>query len=243
VTEPLIRFDDVSFAYPGDGAVATHLALRNATLTILPGEFVALIGQNGSGKTTLAKHMNGLLKPSSGRVSAGGIDTRAAPVGDIARHVGYVYQNPDHQLFLPSIRAEIAYGPEKLGLSGDALHARVEETLARFELDEIADQHPAMLGRGLRRLTALAAVAAMGPRVLVLDEPTGGLDVRRTARLMAMLRGLVADGHAIVLISHEMPLVAEHATRVIVLRDGAIIADAPPADVFDRVELLGADRA
>jgi energy-coupling factor transporter ATP-binding protein EcfA2 len=235
---PLIQVEHISFVYPGDAERHPQPALRDVSLSIMPGELMALIGQNGSGKTTLAKHLNGLLKPASGRVIAGGIDTRTVPVGESARHVGYVYQNPDHQLFLPSIRAEIAYGPEQLGLTGAELDQRVDETLARFELGEIADQHPAMLGRGLRRLTALAAVAAMGPRVLVLDEPTGGLDVRRTTRLMKMLHGLVGEGRAVVLISHEMALVAAHATRVVVLRGGAIIADATPAEVFDRAELL-----
>ena len=231
----LVRVEHVSFSY------GETPALRDVSLELRAGEFIALVGRNGSGKTTLAKHLNGLLRPSSGRVLVGpagsALETRHAPVGELARQVGYVFQNPDHQLFLPTVRREIAYGPQQLGLSGAALEARVAETLERFELGALAERHPAELGRGVRRLTALAAIYAMGPGVLVLDEPTGGLDRRLTARLIRLLNGLAADGHAIVLITHEMWLVAECARRVIVLRDGAVVADAAPA------QLLGDEQA
>jgi energy-coupling factor transport system ATP-binding protein len=236
VTEPLIRVEDISYAYPGDGAV--HPALRSVSLTVNPGELIALIGQNGAGKSTLARHLNGLLKPASGRVLVGGVDTREVAVGELAERVGYVFQNPDHQLFLPTVRREVIYGPEKLGLSGAALEARVRETLERFDLVDLAEHHPAMLGRGLRRLTALAAVYAMGPRVLVLDEPTGGLDGRLTGALMGMLGGLVAEGRSVVLITHEMDLAAQYASRVIALRQGQVIADEPPERLFDQPDLL-----
>lgn len=234
----LIQVERISYSYPGFGTSSDRVALMDASLTVVPGEFVALIGQNGSGKTTLAKHLNGLLKPSTGRVLVGEWDTQDVVVGELARHVGYVFQNPDHQLFLPSVRREVAYGPAQLGMSGNALHLHVDAVLDRFDLSSFADHHPAALGRGLRRLTALAAVYAMGPRVLVLDEPTGGLDQRLTERLMAMLQRLVAEEHAVVLVTHEMPLVARYATRAIVLRDGHIVADEPPDTLFDKQELL-----
>lgn len=231
---PLVRLEDVSFRY--EGGETGHWALRGVSLQIHPGDLLALVGRNGSGKTTLAKHLNGLLRPSTGRVVVGETDTRDAPVGVLARQVGYVFQNPDHQLFLSTVREEVAYGPRRLGLTGDALDARVRETLERFDLVSVADRHPAMLGRGLRRLTALAAVAALGPRVLVLDEPTGGLDRRLTRRLMELLASLTAPqggSHAVVLITHEMALVAEHATRVVILDAGKVVADVPPAAAFD----------
>jgi energy-coupling factor transport system ATP-binding protein len=237
VSEPLVRVEDVSFAYPGDAGEPPRPVLRHISLAIRPGELIALIGRNGSGKTTLARHLNGLLKPSSGRVLVGAADTRAVPVGELARQVGYVFQNPDHQLFLPTVRAEVRWGPEHVGMTGAALEERVDSTLARFGLTAWADHHPAMLGRGLRRLTALAAVFAMGPRVLVLDEPTGGLDRRLTGELLTLLRSLTAEGRAVVLITHEMALVAEHAGRVVALRDGAVVADEEPACLFDRVDL------
>ncbi len=238
MSESLVRVESVSFAYPGDAGEPPRTVLGDVSLAIQPGEFVALIGQNGSGKTTLAKHLNGLLKPASGRVLVGNIDTTNAPVGELARQIGYVFQNPDHQLFLSSVSAEVAWGPQQLGMVGDALETRVRETLERFGLTIWADHHPIMLGRGLRRLTALAAVFAMGPRVLVLDEPTGGLDRRLTAELMAILHRLTDEGHAVILITHEMALVAEHANRVIALRGGSVVADCAPSTLFDRVDLL-----
>lgn len=234
MSTPLIRVEDVTFSYAGDPPVR---ALSGVSLALLPEELVALVGPNGSGKTTLARHLNGLLKPDSGRVLVGSTETRNAPVGELARQVGYVFQNPDHQLFLPSVRREVAYGPERMGLTDPMLAAHVDTILDRFELRAVADQHPAMLGRGLRRLTALAAVAALGPRVLVLDEPTGALDRRLTDRLMSLLRHLAADGHAVVIITHDMTLVAEHATRVVALCSGAVVADESPGPFFDRCDL------
>jgi energy-coupling factor transport system ATP-binding protein len=239
VSETLINVEAVSFAYPGSPP-GMPPALREVSLGIYAGELVALVGQNGSGKTTLAKHLNGLLKPAGGRVLVGTADTREVAVGQLARQVGYVFQNPDHQLFLPSVWREVAYGPRQLGLDATALAARVHSTLERFGLAGLAAAHPAMLGRGLRRLTALAAVYAMGPRVLVLDEPTGGLDRRRTAELMAILRALVADSHAVVLVTHEMGLVAEYADRVIALREGHVMADSTPTTLFESEEMLAA---
>lgn len=237
MTDPLISVERISYAYEVAGA-ASRPALIDVSLALEPGQLVAIVGQNGSGKSTLARHLNGLLKPQAGRVVVDGVDTRAEPVGRLAAHVGYVFQNPDHQLFLPTVRQEVEWGPRQLGLAGEVLTARIDETLARFRLDEIADRHPASLGRGLRRLTALAAVMAMNPRALVLDEPTGGLDHRLTDELMAMLRALVGEGRVVVLITHEMPLVAAHADRMIVLREGRIIGDDTPAALFDQINLL-----
>lgn len=237
MTNAVIRVENVSFSY-GVAEGQPVPALRDVSLSIAPGELVALIGRNGSGKTTLAKQLNGLLKPTSGRVLVDGVDTGSVPVGELARQVGYVFQNPDHQLFLPTVGEEVSYGPARLGFEGDALARRVAETLERFELEPFAGRHPAVLGRGLRRLTALAAIDAMRPRVLVLDEPTGGLDRRFTGRLMDLMHNLAASGVAIVLITHDMRLVAASANRVILMRDGQIAADTTPAALFDQPELL-----
>lgn len=233
MTETLVRLENVSFSYG-----AGEPALREVSLSIRAGELLALIGRNGSGKTTLAKHLNGLLKPTAGRVLVGDVDTADVPVGDLARQVGYVFQNPDHQLFLPTVREEVAYGPSRLGLAGSDLQTRIEETLERFGLAGVADRHPAVLGRGVRRLTALAAIDAMRPKVLVLDEPTGGLDRRFAGRLMGQLTELAAGGDAIVLITHDMRLVAEYAGRVVLMRAGQVAADTTPAEIFDQAELL-----
>ena len=232
-----IEVEHVSFAYPVAGQ-PDHLALNDVSLRILPGELVAIAGRNGSGKSTLARHLNGLLKPDSGTVTVDGVDTRNESVGRMAARIGYVFQNPDHQLFLPTVRKEIEWGPSRLGLTGTALDNRVDDALERFALVEVAERHPASLGRGLRRLTALAAVMAMDPGALVLDEPTGGLDLRLTTALMAMLQSLAAEGHSVILITHEMRLVAEYAERLIVLSHGRIVADGQPGDLFEDHELM-----
>lgn len=233
--DPLVAVRDVHFSY--DASVP---ALRGVSLTLGSGEFVALVGANGSGKTTLARHLNGLLHPDSGCVLVAGRDTRQCSVGQLAQTVGYVFQNPDHQIFLPTVEAEVAYGPRNLGAEGDDLRARVDEALERFGLVHLRHRHPMLLGRATRRQVALAAVYAMRPRVLVLDEPTGGLDRRATIRLMSLLEDMVAAGQTVVLITHDMRLVADHARRMVVMRDGLIVADGAPADLLFDGALLGA---
>lgn len=239
MSAPRIEVAHVSFAYAVAGQ-PDHLALDDVTLRIDPGELVAIAGRNGSGKSTLARHLNGLLKPKSGTVTVDGVNTRDESVGRLAARIGYVFQNPDHQLFLPTVRKEVEWGPSRLGLTGSALEERVDVTLKRFALTEVAERHPASLGRGLRRLTALAAVMAMDPGALVLDEPTGGLDLRLTTSLMTMLQSLAAEGRSVILITHEMRLVAEYAERLVVLGRGRIVADGLPSDLFADRELMAA---
>src|SRR6185437_15027200 len=211
-TSALIEIEHVSFSYEDSPP-----ALRDISLTIAPGEFVALTGANGSGKTTLAKHFNGLLRPSAGRICVAGADATKQSISDLARTVGYVFQNPDHQIFLPSVAEEVAFGPRNLGVRGAELEERVEEALALFDLSCQRQRHPTLLGRGVRRRVALAATLAMRPRLLVLDEPTGGLDQRATERLMTVLHRLVDEGRSVVLITHDMRLVGAHASRMVVL--------------------------
>lgn len=230
---PLVAVEDLRFHYSGGVE-----ALRGVSLRLAPGEFVALVGTNGSGKSTLAKHLNGLLRPTAGRVLVAGRDTRTAETGELARTVGYVFQNPDHQIFLPSVEAEVAYGPRNLGIRGEALAARVAEALKRFGLTDLADRHPTLLGRGIRRRVALAAVYAMDPALLVLDEPTGGLDRGATVELMATLAELTAAGRTVLLITHDMRLVAEHAPRMVVLRAGRVLADGPTRAIMGDRALL-----
>ena len=232
---PLIDIQQISFSYED-----APPALRNVSLTIAPCEFVALIGANGSGKTTLAKHFNGLLRPASGRVMVAGTDAQGQSIGDLARTVGYVFQNPDHQIFLPTVAEEVAFGPRNLGIRGSELDERVDEALALFDLIGLRERHPTLLGRGVRRRVALAATHAMRPRLLVLDEPTGGLDQRTTDNLMAVLHDLVDAGRSVVLITHDMRLVGEHARRMVVLNDGQLNADGPTEQIMTRHDLLQA---
>jgi energy-coupling factor transport system ATP-binding protein len=232
---PLVEVQDVSFGYGDPGE---PLALRGVRLTLRAGELVALTGANGSGKTTLAKHLNGLLRPRSGRVLIDGQNIADRSLGQLAQTVGYVFQNPDHQIFLPTVAEEVAYGPRNLGLRGAALEARTAETLAQFSLRHLADRHPTLLGRGLRRRVALAAVVAMRPRLLVLDEPTGGLDRRATDDLLDLLQARVAGGGSVVLITHDMRLVGERAERMVLLRAGEVVADGPTRTVMRDAGLL-----
>ena len=233
----LVRVEDVSFRYGGDGQEGA-LALDGVSLRLDEGEFVGLIGQNGSGKTTLARHLNGLLKPDRGRVLVGERDTREVEPGRLAGQVGYVFQNPDHALFLPTVREEIAYSLGFRDLSPEQREKRAETALDAFNLTGLADRHPASLGRGTRRLVVLAAAYAMEPDLLVLDEPTGGLDHRLTDDLIQTLRAYVASGRSAVLISHDMQLVANTCQRVVVLQDGRLIADGSPGEVFQQRDIL-----
>jgi len=212
--------------------------LRGVNLRIDHGEFVALIGQNGAGKTTLAKHFNGLLKPSSGSVRVMGRDTRAAPVADLARAVGYVYQNPDHQIFAQRVRAEAAFGPRNLGLSPSEVEQRVERALALVGLREHADDFAFSLGRGQRQKLAVASVLAMEPRILVVDEPTTGLDQAGARGILDLLSTWNVEGRTIVVITHDMTLVAERIPRTVVVNDGLILADGPTRHVLTDASLL-----
>jgi cobalt transport protein ATP-binding subunit len=225
---------DVAFRYASSGANV----LRGVNLRIDHGEFVALIGQNGAGKTTLAKHFNGLLKPSSGSVRVMGRDTRTAPVADLARAVGYVYQNPDHQIFAQRVRAEAAFGPRNLGLSPSEVERRVEQALALVGLQDHADDFAFSLGRGQRQKLAVASVLAMEPRILVVDEPTTGLDQAGARGILDLLSTWNAEGRTIVVITHDMMLVAERIPRTVVVNDGRILADGPTRQVLTDAPLL-----
>jgi energy-coupling factor transport system ATP-binding protein len=230
---PRLETVDLWFAYGDDSP-----ALRGVTLTIGPGEIVALIGQNGSGKTTLAKHFNGLLRPSRGRVLLNGEDIRGRSVGWLAQTVGYVFQNPDHQIFSPTTRQEIAFGPRNLGLDESVVQQRVEEALRAFGLSAFGESQPAALGYGLRRKVSVAAVCAMQTPALILDEPTTGLDGKSTAAIMALVKDLQRQGRTIILITHDMRLVADYASRCLVLHEGRLLADGSPRAVFGQTGLL-----
>lgn len=212
--------------------------LKSVSLKIRRGEFVALIGQNGSGKTTLAKHLLGLLRPREGKVLIQGEDIGSKAVGEIARRVGYVFQNPDHQIFSATIREEIAYGPRNLHLGEAEIVDRSEQAMERFDLSAYAEQQPATLSHGIRRKVALASIYAMDPQIWILDEPTGGLDWRSEQETLALLHELNEAGKTIVLITHDMRLVAEHAQRCIVMSEGRVVADDATRILMERAEAL-----
>ena len=212
--------------------------MRDVSLAVAAGEFVALLGANGSGKTTLAKHLNGLLKPTGGCVRVNGRDTRPLRVAELARTVGYVFQNPDHQIFAATVEEEIAFGLRLQGLSQAEVAERVNWALAAFALTPYRELPPALLGWGQRRQVAMAAVLATRPQVLVLDEPTGGLDARSRDALMAAVTTFNRSGGTVILITHNMRLVAEYASRAVVMAGGQVVFDAAPRALFERREIL-----
>ncbi len=207
-------------------------ALRGIDLAIAPGEAVAIVGQNGSGKTTLAKHLVRILAPGSGAVRIAGRDLAGRTIADVARTVGFVFQDPDRQLFSRSVEREVAFGPRNLGL-GDADAGRlVAQALAAVDLADRAGENPYDLGLSDRKLVALASVMAMDPAILVLDEPTTGQDGPGVARIGALVDAWAAAGRTVVAITHDMEFAARHFGRVVVMRGGLVVADGPPEAVL-----------
>lgn len=228
-----IHIERLTFVYPS-GVVA----LREVSLNIAPGERVALIGQNGAGKTTLARHLNGLLKPSSGSVRIGELDTRQTSVARLARVVGYVFQHPEHQIFKRRVRDEVAVGPRNLGFPAERRAALVEQALAATGLSALAEHHPHELSPALRKRVALASVLAMDPAIIVLDEPTTGQDAPGVALIGALIQRLAAAGRTVITISHDIDFCAEHCERLIVLSEGRVLLDGSRAQVFGQPALL-----
>ena len=224
---------DLRFAYPSGVE-----ALRGVNLRIRGGEFVGVIGQNGSGKTTLVKHFNGLLKPTRGVLKVLGVDTRTQGVAKLARLAGYVFQNPDHQIFCNTVREEIAFGPRNTGMPPSEIESSLRHVMKLLDLQGLEDRHPFRLSRGERQRLAIASILAMRPRLLILDEPTGGQDRQQVGRLVATLRGLNAEGHTIVLVTHDLELLAECTDRALVMFQGQILLDGTPREVFREVETL-----
>jgi energy-coupling factor transport system ATP-binding protein len=231
-----IRAENLGFRYP-DGTPA----LSGVTLDIAPGEFVALIGQNGSGKTTLSKCLAGLLHPTEGRVVVDGIDTSQRRImKELVRRVGYVFQNPDHQLFNSQVYEEIGYGPKNLNMPEAERDAIVREAAAVAGVrEELFTEHPFFLSKGLRQRVAVASTLAMRPRAIIVDEPTTGQDYRQSLDVMDFLAHLRRkEGHTIIIVTHEMPIVAAYAERVVALCQGRILIDGPAREVFAKGDLL-----
>lgn len=228
-----IIIDNVTFAYNPQ-----VVALKEVSLTVRPGETVAIIGENGAGKSTLAKHLNGLLRPSAGQVTVGGWDTREHSPAELAARVGFAFQNPDDQLFKRSVHAETAFGPENLGFSDEEVETAVAEALAITGLTEDGDKHPHDLHSSQRRLVALAATLAMRTPVVVIDEPTIGQDAVGVERLSDIVRQLKEDGRTVIAISHHIDFCAQNFARIVVMANGRILADGPPEEVFQQDDIL-----
>ncbi|HEX9635853.1 MAG TPA: ABC transporter ATP-binding protein [Candidatus Limnocylindria bacterium] len=224
-----LAFESVAHVYRAGGV----RALDGVDLRIASGERVAVVGQNGSGKTTLVRHLNGLLRPTSGRVLLDGTDVASHTVAELARSIGLVFQDPDQQIFAGSVRAEVEFGPRNLGMRGSQLRSAVDEALEAVGLSGEARTNPYDLGASRRKLLAMASVLAMRTPVLVLDEPTTGQDLRGVAIVRSAVDSAHAAGRTIIAISHDMDFVASTFDRVVVMRAGRVILDGPPASVFD----------
>jgi energy-coupling factor transport system ATP-binding protein len=222
-----LALEGVGFVYP-DGT----RALTAVDLAIAPGELVAIVGQNGSGKSTLVRHLNGLLRPTEGRVLHDREDVAGRRVAALASQVGIVFQNPDRQIFAGKVRDEVSFGPRMLGRSESEATAAGAAALEIVGLTDAIDANPYDLGYSRRKLLAIASVLAMDTPVVVLDEPTTGQDARGIARVQAVLADLAAGGRTVIAISHDMRFVAESFARVVVMGAGQVLLDGSPAEVF-----------
>ncbi len=227
MSRPLIQCRDLGFSYSPEVQ-----ALNGINLEIYEGEMVAIVGQNGSGKTTLAKHFNGLLLPSSGEVLVNELPTRQQGVFILGQRVGYVFQNPDHQIFSETVFDEVAFSPRLRKLSEDEIKIRVNEALEAVGLVGFEAEDPFALTKSGRQRVAVAAVLAAKPDVLILDEPTTGLDYAEQRSMMNMVRSLNKQGSTIIFVTHHMWVVAEYARRVFVMKDGKVILEGSTRDVF-----------
>lgn len=228
-----IEIKDLHFTYP-----AGVQALRSISLTIEPGEQVGIVGQNGAGKTTLVRHFNGLLQPTSGEIRIGDWDTRKYSVAKLASRVGYVFQNPDEQLFSRDVKTEVAFGPRNLGYPSEQAEALVKEALAMTELSDKTETNPYDLSPTWRKMVAIASVIAMDTPIVIFDEPTTGQDAASVARIANVIRVLRERGRTVVTITHDIDFCAENFERVIAMSQGQVLLDGKANDVLGQDEVL-----
>lgn len=229
----MIEVEDVYFTYPNGVE-----ALKGVSLTIQNGEFVAIMGQNGAGKTTLVKHFNGLLKPTKGKVLVDGVETTKVSVATLARNVGFVFQNPDHQLFSETVEDEIAFALRNFGFKENIIKRRVTWALNLLGLTQYRKTSPFMLSGGERKRVALASVLAWNPKILILDEPTIGQDYQQKEKLREFILQMKTQRKTIIIVTHDVEFVAECNPRVILMQDGKIVADGEARDLLTNPETL-----
>ena len=229
----MIRLENVSFRYPS-GTTALH----DIDLNIQGGDFVAIMGENGAGKTTLAKQLNGLLKPTEGRVIVDDEDTRKVSVAHLSRKVGLVFQNPDHLLFSETVKDEVGFGLRNFGYSPEVVERQVGRTLEALGLADYADTSPFLLSGGERKRVALASILASEPDYLILDEPTIGQDYLQKERLRNFILQLYSQGKAVVIITHDVEFVAESNPKVILLSKGSIVGQGPAESVLTKDDMV-----
>lgn len=228
-----IRVENLQFSYPNGVE-----AIQGIDLEIKSGELVAIVGQNGSGKTTLVKHFNGLLKPTEGTVTIGDWQTTEHTVARLASRVGYVFQNPDEQLFTKTVLDELRFGPQNLGYPEDKIEELVSFALEITDLLGEENTNPYDLSPTWRKMVALGSIIAMDPPIVIFDEPTTGQDAVNVSRIQAAVQALAAGGKTVITISHDIDFCAENFQRIVALRDGKILLDGPSTAVFSHVDEL-----
>ena len=228
-----IEISNLHFTYP-----TGVTALRGIALMIESGEQVAIVGQNGAGKTTLVKHLNGLLQPTSGYVRIGEWDTQEHSVAKLARRVGYVFQNPDEQLFSKNVGMEVAFGPKNLGYSSEQVQASVKDALGMTELSDKTETNPYDLSPTWRKMVALASVIAMDTDIVIFDEPTTGQDAANIARIANVIKVLDARGKTVITITHDIDFCAENFERLIAMSHGQVLLDGKANDILGQAEIL-----
>ncbi len=229
----MLEVQDIHYTYNGG-----FEALKGVSLTINNGEFVAIMGQNGAGKTTLVKHFNGLLKPTIGKVIVDGIETTKTSVASLARNVGFVFQNPDHQLFSETVDDEISFALKNFGYDSETIQKRIEWAVNLLGISQYRKTSPFMLSGGERKRVALASVLAWDPQILVLDEPTIGQDHQQKETLRQFIMQLQTQGKTVVAVTHDVEFVAECNPRIILMRDGKIVADGEGKNILTDPEIL-----
>jgi len=234
MSTPVLDVQGLAYAYP-DG----HQALYGVNLHVHQGERVALLGPNGAGKTTLVLHLNGILRAGAGTVNVSGLSVEKKNLAEVRRRVGVVFQDPDDQLFMPSVRDDVAFGPANLGIKGAALDRAVKDALDQVGMVDFIDRPPHHLSYGQRRRVAVATVLAMAPEILVLDEPSSNLDPASRRELADILRSLDVT---VLMVTHDLPYALELCSRSVVLSDGVIVADGSTYDVLTDDALMSAHR-
>ncbi|MEM4699806.1 MAG: ABC transporter ATP-binding protein [Candidatus Nezhaarchaeales archaeon] len=226
--------EDLWYFYPG----CSEPALRGVSLKIGRGELVAIVGENGAGKTTLAKHFIGLLRPQRGRVEVFGMDASRARAHELAKYVGFAFQNPDHQLFSETVEREVEFVLKNLGVPREEAARKVEAALTKLGVAELRARSPLTLSSGERRRVALASILSHDPGLLILDEPTVGQDAIQKRRLASLMVDLVKEGRTVVVITHDIEFVADYVDRVIVMSKGRVVADGPAEEVLVNEDVL-----
>lgn len=228
-----LTLDNVSFCYPNG-----YKAVENVNMSFAKGEAVAIVGQNGAGKTTTVKLMNGLLKPESGNVIIDGWNTKDYTTAQISRKVGYVFQNPDDQIFHSDVYSEIEFAPKRLGLPPEKIKDNVIKVAELTGIVPYLKEHPYNLPFSMRKFVTIASVLAMESNVIILDEPTAGQDLLAMERLGLIIRTLVAEGKTVITITHDMEFVVNHFERVIVMANRRKISEGNKRDIFWDFDVL-----